>query len=112
MLQPVAEQYSGESPEKEQFSPASWEAEMQKKHLGRIKEAVQLRNSPFHKFDGLSLLQCYYANEDARNSYLRPKRNDDEVRVVSAATEKRIESLYNEIISMNIRHEIHTYDKD
>jgi hypothetical protein len=46
------------------------------------------------------------------NSYLRPKRNDDEVRVVGGTTEKRIESIVNELESMNYQHRVQAYDQE
>src|SRR3990172_6520559 len=88
------------------------EQQMMTRHMGLIRAAVQARNNSFHKFDGLNLIQDYYANEDAVNSYLRPKRNDAEVRVVSGATEKRFESLVNELAAFNTQHEIQAFDKD
>lgn len=77
----------------------------------RITKAKEARNQMFRKFDNLDFLSDYYSNEDAMNSYLRPKRNDDEVRVVGGLTEKRIETVVNELLAMNITHEIHAYDK-
>lgn len=80
-------------------------------HAMRIMKAKEARTYPFRKFDGLNLIQDYYSNEDAVNSYLRPKRNDDEVRVVGGTTEKRYESMVNELLSMNQQPEIRAMDK-
>lgn len=76
----------------------------------RIQKAIESRNQPYREFDHLTFLQDYYSNKDAANSYLRPKRNDDEVRVVGGTTEKRLESIKNELASMNVKSEIHAWD--
>jgi len=81
-------------------------------HRDRIRKANDARNQRHRRFDNLSFIQDYYSNEDARNSYLRPKRNDEEVRVVGGTTEKRIESLVNELASMNFQHDIQAYDQE
>lgn len=97
---------------KEYHQPSSKEAEMVAFHRGRIKKALEILNTRKREFDDLTLLQTYYSNKDAVNSYLRPKRNDTEVRVVGGATEKRIESIVNELISYNYQHELRFVDKD
>lgn len=87
------------------------EREAQNFHIYRINKAKEMRLQPHRKFDGLNLIADYYSNEDAANSYLRPKRNDDEVRVVGGTTEKRIESMVNELLSMNQQPELQAMDK-
>ena len=81
-------------------------------HKGRIEMAKQSRNQTYREFDGLTFIADYYSNKDATNSYLRPKKNDDEVRVVGGATEKRMESLVNDISSMNFQSEFSSYDDE
>jgi hypothetical protein len=76
--------------------------------MQKLKEAREL---PQRKFDGLRYEDDYYASEDARNSYLRPKLNDDEVRVVGPTTEKRFESIQNEMLSMDTFTRFRAYDK-
>lgn len=88
------------------------ERKMVEFHRTRLQKMVTARNTPDRKFDNLNFITDFYSNEDAANSYLRPKRNDDEVRVVGGLTEKRIESVVNEIAAMNYQHEIHAFDKD
>lgn len=79
-------------------------------HRDRLTLAKQARNTPDRRMDNLTFLQDFYSNEDAVNSYLRPKINDDEVRVVGGTTEKRIESIVNELQGMNYQHEIQAFD--
>lgn len=79
-------------------------------HRQRIQKANEGRNQPYREFDNLTFIADYYSNKDAANSYLRPKKNDDEVRVVGGTTEKRLESVKNELSSMNFQSEISAWD--
>ena len=62
-------------------------------------------------FDGMSYTQDYIANRRAKNSYLRPKKNDGEVRVVGGTTEKKIEVIANELLRINLQPEIRAFDE-
>lgn len=81
-------------------------------YIDRAERARILRERKWHEFDNLTYEKDYLLNEDARNSYLRPKRNDDEVRVNTGTTEKKIEAVQNELLAMNLQAEIMAYDDD
>lgn len=106
-----AQKEERENQEAKYSPPPEWK-EMVDYHRQRLLLAKQARNTIDRKMDNLTFIQDYYSNEDAVNSYLRPKRNDDEVRVVGGTTEKRIESIVNELHSMNYRHEIAAFDRE
>ncbi len=76
----------------------------------RISLARQEREIPRDEFDGQSYEQVYISNRRAGHSYLQPKRNDDEVRIVTGTTEKRIELVQNELLALNLKEEIRTFD--
>jgi len=78
----------------------------------RCDEARNQREQSFREFDNLTYTQDYYLNKDAANSYLRPKINDDEVRVNEGTTEKKIEAVQNELLSFNLQPEVRAYDKE
>src|SRR5688572_20922443 len=78
----------------------------------RILFARNQRETPRDEFDGLSYDQTYLLNERAMMSYLAPKKNDDEVRINTGTTEKRIELVLNELLALNIQEDINAYDKD
>lgn len=98
--------------DKKTYQPPAEELAQLQRISKKIKDALQARNNPHRRLDNLGFIQDYYSNEDAANSYLRPKRNDDEVRVVGTTTEKRVESVVNELLSLNSQHEIHAYDRN
>jgi hypothetical protein len=94
------------------FQPSEAEKEMVLRHRGVLSKMKDGRNTPDRKLDNLTFIQDYYSNEDARNSYLRPKRNDDEVRVVGTTTEKRVESVVNELVGSNTQVDVQAFDQN
>jgi len=78
----------------------------------RFNKARDDRNKARPEFDGLSYEYDYELNKRAAYSYLPPKKNDDEVRVVTGVTEKKVEVVWNELIATNFQPEILAYDKD
>lgn len=77
----------------------------------RIVRARNKRDMLVDVFDGMSYENAYLSNRRAAMSYLQPKRNDDEVRVNTGVTEKRIELVLNELLALNLEEEIAAYDK-
>lgn len=64
------------------------------------------------EFDGMQFEQDYARNYEANFSYLRPKKNDDDVRVNSGTAEKKIELMLNELLAMNFQPEVRAYNGD
>lgn len=96
--------------DKEPITFSSKERKMMTYHFDRIKRAKKQRDSINYYFDGVDYVNDYYLNEEAKNSYLRPKMNDDEVRIVTGTTEKKIEVVLNELMQMNLQHEVRAFD--
>lgn len=80
--------------------------------LAKIENAKTQRRQPFRRFDNLDFETDYQANEDAITAFLRPKKNDDEVRVNTGTTEKKGEVIINEISSYNFQPEIFAFDRE
>ena len=76
----------------------------------RAVDARDKREARDEKFDGMSYTQDYYFNRKTANSYLKPKKNDAEVRVVAPTTEKALESWMNEMLSLNLEPETRVFD--
>lgn len=81
-------------------------------YIDRLEKAKMQRNQPNRFLDDLDYLTDYVTNENAKNTYLRPKLNDSEVRVNTGTTEKKIETVYNELIGMNLQAEVRALDKN
>ena len=78
--------------------------------LQRAQDARDAREQEHREFDGMTYMDDYQANLDAKNTYLTPKINDDEVRVNTSTTEKKLEAMVNELLSMNLQHEVLAFD--
>lgn len=78
----------------------------------RIYDAYTIRETATKFFDGLTFTQDFYVNRDAANTYLRPKRNDDEVRVNTATTERKLDAVVNELLALNLKPEVRAFDQN
>jgi len=92
------------------YTPA--ELEYYARDIDWIKKARDQREQNWEFFDGVPYTKDYYLNRQAANTYLRPKKNDDEVRVSSGTTEKKVEVVANEILSINLQHDIRAFDDE
>jgi len=77
----------------------------------RARKAFEQRESQSVHLDGLGFFQDYQLNQQAANSYLRPKKNDDEVRVNTGTTEKKIEVVWNELLKMTWDIEVRAFNQ-
>lgn len=77
----------------------------------KLSKARDERSMPRKEFDMMVFEQDYERNREAAFSYLRPKKNDDDVRVNSGTSEKKIELMHNELMSMNFQPSVRAYDK-
>lgn len=82
------------------------------RYLEKLNRARDERALPRKEFDGMTFEQDYERNRECIYSYLRPKKNDDDVRVNSGTAEKKIELMLNELISMNFQPEVRAYDEN
>lgn len=81
-------------------------------YVERIHKAKNDRDQKREEFDDCTYEEDYIANKRAVNTYLRPKINDAEVRVNTPTTEKKVEILWNELITMNLQPEVLTFDDE
>lgn len=77
----------------------------------RARKAYEQRESQSIHLDGLGYYQDYQLNQQAANTYLRPKKNDDEVRVNTGTTEKKTETVWNELLKMTWDIEVRAFDQ-
>lgn len=81
-------------------------------YTDRFEKAKLQRRQKTKYFDDLSYEEDYYLNEEAMNSYLREKLNDDEVRINTGTTEKKVEAVHNELVSLNLQPEVRAFDME
>jgi len=80
--------------------------------IERARKARDQREMHWEYFDGMTYSQDYISNRRAANSYLRPKKNDGEVRIVGGTTEKKTEVVANELLRINLQSEVRAFDED
>lgn len=81
-------------------------------YTDRIDRCKLSRSKQREEFDDMTFELDYAQNKRAMNSYLRAKKNDSEVRVVTGMTEKKIDVVINELISLNMQPEVQAFDKE
>jgi len=77
----------------------------------RFNDAKVRRNSIFEQFNDMKYDNDYIANRRAIISYLRRKKNPDDVRVNTGVMEKGIEKIVIELLSFNFTPEVRAFDK-
>lgn len=88
------------------------EAKVYAFHFDRIRFAKNQRDRAYKEFDDLTYEKDYYSNDEARNTYLRPKLNDGEVRIATGTTEKKVEVVINELLALNLQPEVLAFDDE
>jgi len=78
----------------------------------RIDYAKRQRDQKLREFNGLDFMTEDQANRDIRNSFIRPKKNDDEVRINTGTVEKKMLTIVNEVLNLNMQPEIHVFDEN
>ncbi|MFA6071901.1 MAG: hypothetical protein WC810_25275 [Janthinobacterium sp.] len=78
----------------------------------RAESAKLQQSKKLREFSGLDFLTDDQANLDSMNSFIRPKKNDDEVRINTGTVEKKMMTVCNEILSLNMVPEVHCYDEN
>ena len=78
----------------------------------RLTKAKQEKDKQREEFDDMTYEDDYLMNKRAVNTYLRPKRNDSEVRVNTPTTEKKVEIVWNELLNMNLQPELMAFDDE
>jgi len=98
--------------DKKHWTPDEAQREFYSYFITKFKSAKEQREQARPEFDGLTYEVDYELNKRAANSYLIPKKNDEEVRIVTGTTEKKIEVIQNELLSMNLQPEVQAFDKE
>lgn len=80
--------------------------------IKQIENARVQRQTPSKFFDDMNFEQAYISNQNAANTYLQKKKNTEEIRVNTGSTEKKIETIHNELISLNIKSKIYAFNEN
>jgi hypothetical protein len=80
--------------------------------LKRFENAKSQREQPSKFFDGMTYIQDYITNENNKNTYLTPKKNNSEIRINTGTSEKKLDTIKNELLAMAIDQEIQAFDEN
>lgn len=81
-------------------------------YFQRLDSARDQRAIARPEYDDMTYEMDYFANQQVAYSYLRKKKNDDEVRINTGTAEKKVELILNELLSMNFQPEVRAFDED
>lgn len=76
----------------------------------RFENAKTQREQPNKFFDGMTYMQDYVTNENNKNTFLTPKKNNSEIRINTGTSEKKLDTIKNELLAMSIDQEIKAFD--
>ncbi len=80
--------------------------------LKRFENAKTQRENPSKFFDGMTYMQDYITNENNKNTFLTPKKNNSEIRINTGTSEKKLDAIKNELLAMDISQEIRAFDEN
>lgn len=87
----------------------------EKKYRGNIIQILQNcrdeRDMPHPEFDGLSYLQWYDTNKRADLSYIPPKRNKEDYRIVTGTTREKSTTILSSILELNLQPDVYAFDE-
>jgi hypothetical protein len=78
----------------------------------RLEKAKEVRDRQWAEFSDKTYLQYFEQNEKIANTYLEPKKNDDEVKIASGTIESKLNTLLSHIDNLNLTPEVHAFDKN
>lgn len=76
----------------------------------RIEKSRRQRQSSYSELNDMDYQRYYDSNQRAANSYMAPKKNRSDVRVVMGTTEEKENSLLSAVLNYNLEPTIFTYD--
>lgn len=83
-----------------------------KKLIPRLDYAFQKRNKEYTEFNDMSYSKWYETNAKAANSYIEPRKNEEDVRIVTGTTEEKASTLLSSLLNYNLAPDIVAFDKD
>jgi hypothetical protein len=88
-------------PEKEQYA----------RIIRRFEYAKEQREQRSRYFDGMSYVEDHITNENTANTFITPRANDTEVEVNTGTSEKKIDAIKNEMLSVEFKAIASAYDE-
>lgn len=87
------------------------EREYRKMVLREVEEAREVRDSSHTEFNDMTYLEYYESNANAARAYNPPKKNKEDIRIVSGTTEEKVNTMLAAVLSYNFQPNFEAYDK-
>lgn len=78
----------------------------------KIVLAKEMRDSNHDEFDGMTYLEYYESNAKAARSFVPPKLNEEDTRIVTGTTEEKVDTMLSAVLSYNFEANFEAFDKD
>lgn len=80
--------------------------------INRLEQARDLRNQTHPEFDDMSYPDYFETNSKATNGYIPPKKNPEDVRIVTGVTQEKVETFVSALLNYNLLPNIRAFDQD
>lgn len=78
--------------------------------IQRLYNASESRAEKYTEFDDMTYTRNYEENAKAANAYLRPKKNEEDTRIVTGTTKEKVGTLVSALLNYNLEPNIVAYD--
>lgn len=78
---------------------------------GQAEQSRSQREQSHVELDGMSYTEYWVSNAKAANSYLRPRRNREDVRITSGITEEKKDTLLSNILNYDFSAQVESFDE-
>ena len=80
--------------------------------IERMEKARDLREHNHDEFDGMTYDEWYESNAKAANSYIPPRKNKKDTRIVTGITNEKVVTMQSALLNLNLDVNISAYDKN
>lgn len=80
--------------------------------ITRLSSARNSRDTTHMEFDDMNYITNYETNARAANSYIEPKKNKEDTRIVTGTTREKVNTLLSALLNYNLEAQIDAYDSE
>lgn len=88
------------------------ESEYRALFLKKLEDTRTLRESPHDKLNGVGYKTWYEQNDKAANSHTPPRKNPEDVNIVTGTTREKVLAIVSNVINLVLRTNFKAFDKD
>ena len=91
---------------------SSEESSFRELFLQKLENTRVIREQPHDKFNGVGYKTWYEENDKAANSHTPPRKNKEEVNIVTGTTREKVLAVVSNVINLVFRTNFKAFDKD